>query len=146
MDIIYKEAYNFLLCAARIGYPNYKAHCIVKILIEEMKRDFTKEETTYSTRWLFRGLFHRENDLPAILLANGTKMWYKNGKIHRKGNYAIEHLSGSKEWWLNGEPYRENNLPVIEYPVIHGDYILLADNFEKIYRPGLLKNKMNFVP
>ena len=33
--------------------------------------------------------------------ANGSKLWYLNGKIHREDGPAVEEASGIKEWYLN---------------------------------------------
>lgn len=38
---------------------------------------------------------HNENDLPAVIWANNSKFWYKNGKRHRGGdNPAIIFFDG----------------------------------------------------
>jgi len=55
---------------------------------------------------------HRE-DGPAVEGANGTKIWYLNGKCHREDGPALELANGSKAWFLNGERHRENG-PAIE--------------------------------
>ena len=48
----------------------------------------------------------------------GTKVWYLNGKLHRKDGPAIEYANGYKEWWFNGLRHREDG-PAREY--IDGD-------------------------
>ena len=45
---------------------------------------------------------------------NGTRIFYKNGKKHRKNGPAIERKSGHKEWWSNGKKHRIN-APAVEY-------------------------------
>ena len=35
--------------------------------------------------------------------ANGDKVWYLNGNMHREDGPAIEHANGYKTWWLNDE-------------------------------------------
>ena len=51
--------------------------------------------------------YHRENDLPAVERANGSKAWYQHGKYHRDNDLpAIERSDGSKEWYKNGKRYR----------------------------------------
>jgi hypothetical protein len=68
-----------------------------------------------TTEWYNeRGDLHRENDLPAIEYANGDKLWYANGILHREGGPAISFINGYKEWWLHGELHREDG-PAIEY-------------------------------
>lgn len=68
-----------------------------------------------STIWLKDAIFHRDNDLPAKILANGTKEWWENGKRHRsakdKEGYtlpAIEHHTGTKEWFKDGQRHRDD--------------------------------------
>jgi len=47
---------------------------------------------------------HRDNDLPAIVWANGTKCWFQNGKCHRDNDLpAIVYANGEKRWYQNGE-------------------------------------------
>jgi hypothetical protein len=45
-------------------------------------------------------------------MANGTKIWYLNGLLHREDGPAIERpdgvgpmADGSKEWFLDGKRY-----------------------------------------
>ena len=45
---------------------------------------------------------------------NGTKFWYRDGKLHREDGPAAEYADGDKEWYLNGELHREDG-PAIEY-------------------------------
>jgi hypothetical protein len=45
---------------------------------------------------------------------DGTKVWYKNGKLHREDGPAIEWAHGTKEWYLNGKLHREDG-PAVEY-------------------------------
>lgn len=59
-------------------------------------------------------LLHSDNDSPAIIYQNGTKIWYKNGYIHRDNGPAIICSDGRKEWWKNGLRHRDDNLPAIE--------------------------------
>ena len=35
--------------------------------------------------WLCNGQWHRENDLPAVVWADGRQAWYQNGQLHRGG-------------------------------------------------------------
>ena len=46
--------------------------------------------------------YHRENG-PAIIHANGNKLWYFHGKAHRRDGPAKEYTNGRMEWWLNGK-------------------------------------------
>lgn len=47
------------------------------------------------------GKLHRD-DGPAVERANGTKLWYRNGELHREDGPAIEHANGKKYWYRNG--------------------------------------------
>jgi hypothetical protein len=44
----------------------------------------------------------------------GSKFWYKNGKLHREDNPAIEYVSGGKKWYKYGERHRTDG-PAVEY-------------------------------
>lgn len=50
-------------------------------------------------------VLHRE-DGPAIVCLDGTKMWFRHGKLHREDGPAFETLSGNHEWWLDDVLYR----------------------------------------
>jgi hypothetical protein len=52
--------------------------------------------------WYHYNLLHRK-DGPAIERANGDKEWYNSNKRHRLDGPAIERADGTKEWWLDGE-------------------------------------------
>ena len=57
---------------------------------------------------------HRENDLPAIVYANGDKYWYKNDQYHRENDLpAIVLANGNKYWYKNDRLHRENDLPAV---------------------------------
>ena len=51
-------------------------------------------------------------DGPAVELADGSKLWFLNGKCHREDGPAIT-WNGSYEWWANGKLHRENG-PAID--------------------------------
>ena len=53
------------------------------------------------------GQYHRENDLPAVVLTSGYEAWYINGYRHRENGPAIIYSDGSKEWWLNDERFHK---------------------------------------
>ena len=52
------------------------------------------------------GEVHR-TDGPAIIHADGTKLWYQNGQLHRTDGPAVEYASGDKVWYINGEEVTE---------------------------------------
>ena len=52
--------------------------------------------------WYLNGKLHRE-DGPAIEYTDVNEQWYLNGKLHREDGPAIEHTNGDKYWYLNGK-------------------------------------------
>jgi len=64
--------------------------------------------------WFLNGKEHRK-DGPAVEHAKeGTKFWYLNGLQHREEAPAVEWADGTKEWWLNGKLHRTDG-PACEY-------------------------------
>ena len=64
--------------------------------------------------WWKNGLFHRDNDMPAIERADGSKQWYKNGELHRDNDMpAYVGADGTKSWYKNGQLHRDNDMPAI---------------------------------
>ncbi len=81
-------------------------------------------------------IVHRE-DGPAVIWADGSKHWYKDGLRHRKDGLrhrkdgpAIEWASGAKSWWVNGDLHREDG-PAIEYSNGEIEYWLNGKNMTK---------------
>ena len=67
--------------------------------------------------WSVHDETHRD-DGPAIVCANGTVKWYRNGDLHRDGDEpAVIRADGTREWWQNGLRHRGGNLPAI----VHAD-------------------------
>ena len=67
----------------------------------EVDRDGTRRY--YNTA----GQYHRI-DGPAILWANGSKMWWQNEQLHRTDGPAVEWADGRKRWYINGEELSED--------------------------------------
>ena len=65
-------------------------------------------------KWYKDGKLHRENG-PAIEYTSGRKEWYKNGKLHRENKPAIEHANGDKYWYNDGNMHRDGDKPAVEY-------------------------------
>jgi hypothetical protein len=62
------------------------------------------------TKYYLFGKLHREEDLPAIIYADGSQEWYKNGLLHREGDLpAIIWADGTSEWWINGKLHRPDH-------------------------------------
>lgn len=49
-----------------------------------------------------QGQPHR-TDGPAVMFANGTQVWYSNGKLHRRDGPAVIRATGTQEWYLHGQ-------------------------------------------
>jgi hypothetical protein len=63
----------------------------------------------YATMWFKDGLIHRD-DGPALLLSDGTEVWYRNGKIYRdSGLPAIVCSDGTREYYRRGKKIRVEN-------------------------------------
>ena len=50
---------------------------------------------------------HRDNDLPAVILADDTEIWYQNEKLHREDEPAVIHSDGIEEWYQDGEEIKK---------------------------------------
>lgn len=59
------------------------------------------------------GVLHSFDDSPAIVLASGNSVWYRNGKLHRDNGPAMVY-NGSQYWYQLGALHREN-MPAIIY-------------------------------
>jgi hypothetical protein len=126
---ICKKGFHFCtrLCDVFNYYPlNNNIFCEIEAF-NNIKKDYDKccTDTIYIKKLLngvingihFKdGKAHRDDDLPAIEYANGSKAWYTNGNLHRdNGLPAIEYTNGDKNWYVNGNLHRDNGLPAIEY-------------------------------
>lgn len=84
---------------------------------EYLKKLFrTVENDGYSTMHFLCGVLHSIGDLPAIEHVDGTKQWYKWGRLHRSLGPAIELFIGIKKWYLHGKLHRQVG-PAIEFPL-----------------------------
>ena len=41
-----------------------------------------------NTSWYKNGQLHRDNDLPAVILTNGSQFWYQYGKFIKRKTVA----------------------------------------------------------
>lgn len=62
---------------------------------------------------------HSFNDQPSMIQSNGTKLWHKNGKLHRIGNPAMEFESEYKTYYCkslihNSDSYAHYN-KILQY-------------------------------
>ena len=70
---------------------------------------------------------HR-TDGPAIVYANGSQLWYFNGKRHRLDGPAVIDPDGDQSWYFNGEYHRTDGPALIyadgyQYWFIHGNQV-----------------------
>lgn len=71
-----------------------------------------------------KGMFHRE-DGPAVIHADGTEYWYRNGKLYRENGPSIVDIYGSKYWYLNNKLHR-----------VDGPAVIWSDGSEFWFRDG----------
>jgi hypothetical protein len=80
-------------------------------------------------RWFNKdGELHRDEDEPAVIFADGARIWYKNGEIHRVGAPAVIYEDGSEFWYQNDNYHRED-----------GPAVLYADGTKEYWLNGELQ-------
>lgn len=90
---------------------------------------FSKEE------WYRFGKLHRDNDLPAVCFADGTRDWYQFGQRHRdEDKPAIEDSFGCKEWYKFGKLHRDGHKPAVTYKS--------SVTYDEFYRNGYKYNPL----
>jgi hypothetical protein len=67
------------------------------------------------------------NGLIETHYSDGTKVWSKNGAMHREDGPAMEHANGDREWYIKGLHHRADG-PAVER----------ANNSKRWYRYGKL--------
>jgi hypothetical protein len=89
----------------------------IEALVEANKNECTcTTDPDGSKGWYKYGKLHRDGDLPAVEYPNGTKKWFKNGVLHRDNDLpAVEYPNGTKKWFVGGECTRANGKPAITY-------------------------------
>lgn len=74
--------------------------------------------------WYSNGKIHRDDDLPAIIFANGLHQWYKNGKLHRDGDKpAHVYLCGHIAYFKEGKLHRNADFPAFLHPDGSSDFL-----------------------
>jgi antitoxin component YwqK of YwqJK toxin-antitoxin module len=66
--------------------------------------------------------------LPAVIFLNDNKVetqeWYKNDKLHRDNDMpAMIIHNGTQEWYQNGQLHRDNDLPAVIYSLPHKEVL-----------------------
>ena len=59
---------------------------------------------------------HSFSDKPAIIYSDGTREWYKHGKLHRDFDPAIIHANGRLEWYDNRD-WINDIMPGLNIPI-----------------------------
>lgn len=67
---------------------------------------------TFVENWILKEKPHYINGL--MVFGDGSKEWWKNGKLHRTDGPAIEWKDYGKEWHVNGVLHRTDG-PAIEF-------------------------------
>ena len=97
-QISYKTYIRLLLIDARFRTFIWKNPKQVSLSFKIMTY-----EDGMSTTTLFDRL-HSFDDEPAIIYANGTRVWCDNNEYHRDNDKpAIIYANGTQEWWINNE-------------------------------------------
>lgn len=63
--------------------------------------------------WYLNGELHRE-DGPAVECADEYREWWLNNKLHRADGPAVERADGTKVWYLDGQRHRADG-PAVEF-------------------------------
>ena len=72
-------------------------------LLDLIKYDITINSFVTIT-YRVNGEIHRDNDLPAVIQADGTKWWYIDNKLHRDNDQpAVIDADGTKYWYIDGK-------------------------------------------
>jgi len=98
----------------------FKDNVFPNIIIfpEQMNEDYVKEANGRQTFYK-KGtkIVHRDNDLPAIIYADGAESWYQNNNLHRENDLpAVIRKSGEQLWYQNNKLHREKDFPAIINP------------------------------
>jgi hypothetical protein len=72
-----------------------------------------KKISIYATYFYLFGKLHRENDLPAVIYKDNTKLWFINDKPHRDGDLPAVISGGREEWYKYGHRHRDDDKPAV---------------------------------
>jgi hypothetical protein len=97
------------------------------------------------TIYLRKGELVPEKFTGIVLLPNGDKQWYLNGKHHREDGPAIEYANGSMSWWINGHRHREDGPAGIYTDSIKGLMVWLIHGEDVFNNRDLLKLEGNYI-
>lgn len=81
----------------------------------EVKSRVLKDGSVYYFYRKFdRDVLHRDYDKPALISSDGSRRYYRHGKLHRESGPAIEYSDGSVAYLVEGRYHREGVPAIIE--------------------------------
>ena len=91
---------------------------LIKLMASETGiPDYSDSSITYWKN--AQGQYHRDFG-PAIVRADGTQEWWRNGKRHREDGPAYV-SGGIQSWWRNDKRHREDG-PALVWPDGTGEW------------------------
>jgi hypothetical protein len=101
---------------------------VVKATNDFIVKTFVKADGADYIIYRYKGERHSFNDMPAIICMNGSKEWYKHGKLHRDNNQpAVIFNNGPHAWFQYGKLHRDNNQPAV----------IFLDTTKECYQHGI---------
>ena len=87
-----------------------------QVLIIESKMAYTEKVDRYGTKMYYKdGELHRDGDEPAVIWSDGYKEYFKNGERHRDGDEpAVIETDGTKRYYKNGVEYTKEQVEKME--------------------------------
>jgi len=76
--------------------------------------------------WYQNGQVHREGDLAAVVWLNGDQWWYRDEQLHREEGPAVVDANGDRAWYKNGQLHREG-----------GPAVIYGDGTQEWFRKGV---------
>lgn len=95
------------------NFTVYKDDCTKILNVYHSINDKPAVASKSIEKWYYIGKIHRDNDLPAIIRANGSTCWYNMNKLHRDNDLPAIINEDKKYWYYEGKLHRENNLPAV---------------------------------
>jgi hypothetical protein len=93
--------------------------------------------------WYQGGLHHRDNDLPAYENNTGTKIWFKHGKVHRDGDKPAIINNSYKAWVKNSQFHRDETVDGITLPaVVYEDGSKFWFQYNMVHQDKMVNGKL----
>jgi len=112
-----REGYDLRRVAGDVVFRHDKDGCTYKNGVLHSYDDQPALVTEKEKIWYLNGERHRDCDLPAVIEKDGTKQWWRYGKLHRDdGKAAIIYTDYDESlWYKNGVLHRDYDLPAAIY-------------------------------